>query len=161
MLPVCSLLVTGLIKWVPVAASHSPGSWAFSGVWIPSSSKNCRRKRWIIACKLPAVLCSVPHEHFVSLLSLHSWPGPGEWRGELCVLRWEFSWAPAKKSQNLPGWRTGQVGSNVSTLQGVPEEHFISGSSLELLDQQNSGLKVLQPRSETCWVFPWCCLYLL
>lgn len=46
-----------LIKSVPVAASHTaPGSWGFSGASTHISSKNCRRKRWIIAFKLPVVL---------------------------------------------------------------------------------------------------------
>lgn len=74
-----------LIKSVPVAASHTaPGSWGFSGASTHISSKNCRRKRWIIACKLPAALLG---------------------SGNLCRVTWVMFW---ERGQDVaPVWMWG------------------------------------------------------
>lgn len=52
------------------------------------------RQLWVVACGYIPSLCPL----MLFLVSHRSWPDPGEWRGELHILCWEFSWTPAKKS---------------------------------------------------------------
>lgn len=209
MLPGYSLLVTDLIKLVPVAASHTaPESWGFSGAWTHINSRNCRRKKWIIACKLPAVLLR-------SFAGLREWCAGREGRmWPLCSCEGTvmsqgmgdgqssgggtcadppvltptfilFLWFPSTADlslvngeetcvyfagnslglqprkvktyldEELDKWARTWVACRVcQMLTCASEEHFILGSSSELLERQNSRLKYCRPRVKYVQCFP-------